>query len=148
MTAAPPKLGPFDLERVFRAVEKITERLNRATATLDAAGIPYAVIGAFALNEYGHRRVTVDVDVLMRDEDLQQFKRRHLGRGYTERVPGTGKLLDTQHGVNVGVLSAREVGDYAIPLSPRGHEQALATGRLLGTEFVRSAVICRGAADP
>jgi hypothetical protein len=79
--------------------------LLRLTALLEAEGLPYAVIGAFALNEYGHRRVTVDVDVLMRQEDLEEFKRRHLGRGYAERVPGTGKLLDTQHGVNVDVLS-------------------------------------------
>lgn len=29
----------------------------------------------------------------------------YLGKGYAERVPGTGKLLDTEHGVNIGVLS-------------------------------------------
>jgi len=80
--------------------------LYRLTALLESEGFPYAVIGAFALNEYGHRRVTVDVDILMRDADLQEFKRRHLGKGYAEREPGTGKLLDTEHGVNVDVLSA------------------------------------------
>src|SRR6185369_13688133 len=32
-------------------------------------------------------------------------KRRWLGRGYAERVPGTGKLLDTEHGVHIDVLS-------------------------------------------
>lgn len=79
--------------------------LYRLTAILEAEGLPYAIIGAFALNEYGHRRVTVDVDVVMREEDLQAFKRRYLGKGYAERAPGTGKLLDTEHGVNVDVLS-------------------------------------------
>lgn len=79
--------------------------LVKLTAILEAEGLPYAIIGAFALNEYGHRRVTVDVDLVMRDEHLQEFKRRHLGRGYAERVPGTGKLLDTEHDVNIDVLS-------------------------------------------
>jgi hypothetical protein len=79
--------------------------LVKLTALLEAEELPYAIIGAFALNEYGHRRVTVDVDLVMREEDLQEFKRRHLGRGYAERVPGTGKLLDTEHGVNIDVLS-------------------------------------------
>jgi hypothetical protein len=79
--------------------------LYRLTAILEEEGLPYAVIGAFALNEYGHRRVTVDVDLVMRDEHLQEFKRRHLGKGYEERIAGTGKLLDTEHGVNVDVLS-------------------------------------------
>lgn len=36
--------------------------LYKLTAILEREGIPYAIIGAFALNEYGHRRVTVDVD--------------------------------------------------------------------------------------
>jgi hypothetical protein len=79
--------------------------LYKLTALLEAENVPYAIIGAFALNEYGHRRVTVDVDLVMRDEDLELFKSRHLGKGYAERVPGTGKLLDTEHGVNIDVLS-------------------------------------------
>jgi hypothetical protein len=79
--------------------------LQKLTAILEADGLPYAIIGAFALNEYGHRRVTVDVDLVMREEHLQEFKRRYLGKGYAERVPGTGKLLDTERGVNIDVLS-------------------------------------------
>jgi hypothetical protein len=79
--------------------------LLKLTAILEAEGIPYAVIGAMALNEYGHRRATVDVDVILRDEDLRGFKERHLGRGYAERVAGTGKLLDTEYDVRIDVLS-------------------------------------------
>jgi hypothetical protein len=79
--------------------------LYRLAAILEAEGLPYAIIGAFALNEYGHKRVTVDVDLVMREEHLSEFKRRHLGNGYAERVAGTGKLLDTLHGVNIDVLA-------------------------------------------
>lgn len=78
---------------------------RRLVSILEADDTPYAIIGGLALNEYGHRRVTVDVDVLMRDEDLQEFKRRYLGDGYAERVAGTGKLLDTECDVHVDVLS-------------------------------------------
>jgi hypothetical protein len=91
--------------RFFMGQAEAQQALYRLISILEAEGFPYAIIGAFALNEYGHRRVTVDVDVLMREADLQEFKRRHLGKGYAERVPGTGKLLDTQFGVNVDVLS-------------------------------------------
>ena len=83
----------------------VQQALYRLTAILEAEGLPYAIIGALALNEYGHRRVTVDVDLVMREEDLQEFKRRHLGKGYAERVPGTGQLLDTEAGVHVDVHS-------------------------------------------
>jgi hypothetical protein len=72
---------------------------------LESENLPYAIIGALALNEYGHRRVTVDVDLIMREVDLQTFKSRHLGHGYAERVAGTGKLIDTEFNVHVDVLS-------------------------------------------
>lgn len=86
--------------------------LFKLTAILESEGIPYVVIGALALNVYGHRRVTVDVDIILRDENLAAFKSRHLGRGYAERVPGTGKLVDTEFGVNVDVLgTGRFPGD-------------------------------------
>jgi len=79
--------------------------LYRLTAILEIDDLPYAIIGAFALNEYGHRRVTVDVDLVMREDQLQRFKRKHLGQGYEERVPGTGKLRDTVHGVDIDIFS-------------------------------------------
>lgn len=91
--------------RFFVGESEAHQALYKLTALLEADGLPYAIIGAFALLEYGHRRVTVDVDLVMRDEHLQEFKRRHLGKGYAERVPGTGKLLDTEFLVNVDVLS-------------------------------------------
>jgi hypothetical protein len=79
--------------------------LYRLAAILEAEGLPYAIIGAFALNEYGHRRVTVDIDLIMREDHLAEFKHKYLGDGYAERVLGTGKLVDTVHGVNIDVLS-------------------------------------------
>lgn len=91
--------------RFFMGQAEAQLALYRLASILEAEGLPYAIIGAFALNEYGHKRVTVDVDLVMRDEHLSEFKRRHLGNGYQERVPGTGKLLDTLHGVNIDVLS-------------------------------------------
>lgn len=84
---------------VHKARVKLTDLLERE-------GIPYAIIGALALNEYGHRRATADVDVILREDDLQRFKEKYLGRGYSERVQGTGKLLDTDFDVKVDVLSA------------------------------------------
>lgn len=35
---------------------------EKIVAILEREDIPYAVIGALALNEYGHRRVTIDVE--------------------------------------------------------------------------------------
>jgi hypothetical protein len=106
------KQGLAYCERFFMGQAEAQKALFKLTAILEAEGIPYAVIGALALNEYGHRRATVDVDIILRETDLAVFKSRHLGRGYAERVPGTGKLLDTEYEVNVDVLSTgRYPGD-------------------------------------
>jgi hypothetical protein len=91
--------------RFFMGEAEAQRALYRLTAILEIDDLPYAIIGAFALNEYGHRRVTVDVDLVMREDQLQRFKRKHLGQGYEERVPGTGKLRDTVHGVDIDILS-------------------------------------------
>ncbi len=91
--------------RFFMGQTELQRCIEKLVGILEAEGLPYAIIGALALNEYGHRRVTVDVDLVMREADLQTFKQRHLGRGYAERVPGTGKLLDTENNVHVDVLS-------------------------------------------
>jgi len=92
-------------ERFHMGESETQTALYRLTRILESEGIPYAVIGALALNAYGYRRATVDVDIVLRDEDLQRFKGKYLGRGYAERVAGTGKLLDTECGVAVDVLS-------------------------------------------
>jgi hypothetical protein len=97
--------GEAYCERFFMGEAEVQKARQKLTSLLEADGIPYAIIGALALNEYGHRRATVDVDVILRDEDLQRFKAKYLGRGYAERQQGTGKLLDTDHGVRIDVLS-------------------------------------------
>lgn len=79
---------------------------EKLVAILERDNLPYAIIGALALNQYGHRRVTIDVDLVMTEADLQVFKARYIGHGYAERVVGTGKLLDTEFGVQVDVLSS------------------------------------------
>ena len=98
--------------RFFEGESEAQRAAQKIVSILEADEIPYAMIGALALNQYGHRRVTVNVDLVMREEDLQRFKRKWLGHGYAERVPGTGKLIDTELGVHVDVLSTgRYPGD-------------------------------------
>ena len=63
-------------ERALMAAEKVRERLRRATRALDAAGVPYAVVGGNAVAEWVARvdedavRNTRDVDILIRRPDF------------------------------------------------------------------------------
>src|SRR5271168_3446914 len=68
--------GEVSWERMIRAVEKVRERLRRAAAALEAAGVPYAVAGGNAVAAWVSRvdeaavRNTQDVDILLRRTDL------------------------------------------------------------------------------
>lgn len=69
-------LNPFSLDRMVSAVEKVKERLLRATAALENASILYAVVGGNAVAAWVTRvdeaavRNTQDVDILLRRQDL------------------------------------------------------------------------------
>jgi len=100
--------GLENARRFFMGEADVQRALERLARILDDKGIPYAIIGALALNEWGYRRVTVDVDVLLTPEGLQALKQEVLGRGYLEKFPGSRGLRDTEAGVTVDVVLTGE----------------------------------------
>lgn len=68
--------GNVSWEKMIRAVEKVRDRLLRATTALKKAGVPYAVVGGNAVAAWVSRvdeaavRNTQDVDILLRRSDL------------------------------------------------------------------------------
>jgi Uncharacterised nucleotidyltransferase len=101
----PPVLGPFSLDRVVRAVELVRQRLLRATAALEAAGIPYAVAGGNAIALWVSRvdvsavRNTSDVDLLVRRDDLEAIRAALAIAGFEYRhVAGIDLFLDGPDG--------------------------------------------------
>jgi len=86
-------------------VQRAVERLARV---LDERQIPYAIIGGLALNEWGYRRVTVDIDVLLTADGLRLLKDEVLGRGYVEKFPGSRGLRDTEASIDIDVVLAGE----------------------------------------
>src|SRR5262245_27886585 len=74
--------GESILDRMVRAVEKVRERLLRATSILENAGVPYAVIGGNAVAAWvstiddGAVRNSPDVDIIVRRSDFPVAVRR------------------------------------------------------------------------
>jgi hypothetical protein len=100
--------GVAEASRFFMGDSDVQRALERLSRALDEQQIPYAVIGAMALNEWGYRRVTVDVDILLSPEGLARFKDAVLGRGYVEKFPGSRGLRDAETGVTIDVVLAGE----------------------------------------
>jgi hypothetical protein len=111
--------------RVHSAAAAIARRLTEA-------GIEYAIAGAIALGEHGFRRLTVDVDVLIRREDLDRFKAEWLGRGYVEVRSGGKAVRDTINNVKIAFLLTGDFPGDGKPKPvafPDPREAALTGGR-------------------
>jgi hypothetical protein len=94
--------------RFFMGDSDVHQALERLLTALDEAELPHAIVGAMALNEYGYRRVTEDVDVLLTREALIAFKQAYLGRGWVDKFAGSKGMRDTVSGVNIDVILAGE----------------------------------------
>jgi hypothetical protein len=97
--------GILALERMERAVWKVKERLLRATAALDVAQVPYAVIGGNAVGAWIEQvdetavRATQDVDLAVRRSDLDRVKTALEGSGFVYRhAAGVDMFLDGPEG--------------------------------------------------
>src|SRR5688572_28826617 len=95
------KYGPISWERMIRAVEKVRERLDRAVAALEGAGIPYAVAGGNAVAAWVSRideaavRNTQDIDIVLRLADLDRAKAALESAGFIFRhVKSVDMFLD------------------------------------------------------
>ena len=100
--------GVENARRFFMGEADVQRALERLARVLDEKQIPYAIIGAMALNEWGYRRVTVDVDVLLSPDGLRALRAEVLGRGYVEKFPGSRGFRDTEARVDIDVVLAGE----------------------------------------
>ena len=98
-------MGPFSLDRVVLAVELVRQRLLRATAALEAAGLPYAVAGGNAIALWVSRvdvsavRNTSDVDLLVRRTDLEAIRAALATAGFEYRhAAGIDLFVDGPEG--------------------------------------------------
>jgi hypothetical protein len=96
-----PSFGHITWNRMIRAVEKVKERLLRATSALERAGIPYAVVGGNAVAAWVTEvdeaavRNTQDVDLLLRRADLDAATTALASTGFVRRqVAGIDMFLD------------------------------------------------------
>jgi hypothetical protein len=120
-------LGLQSWERTIRAVELVKDRLLRATAAMENAGIAYAVIGGNAVAAWVGRvdqsavRFTQDVDLLILRSDLDATKAALETAGFIYRhVASVDLFLDgpdakARDAVHVIFAGEKVRPDYALP---------------------------------
>jgi putative nucleotidyltransferase-like protein len=122
-----PVLHDFSWDRMIRAVEKVRQRLVRATTALEQAGVPYAVIGGNAVAAWVARadeaavRNTQDVDILLRRADLPAARAALEKAGFVFRhVAGIEVFLDgpdakARDAVHVRFSKEKVRPEYVLP---------------------------------
>lgn len=106
---ASPVLAYQEGLRFFMGEGTLNETLRRVAKDLENHGIEYSVIGAIALNNYGYRRFTEDIDLLLTREGLEKFQNELVGLGYRPAFEGaTKKFRTTQENVTVEIITAGE----------------------------------------
>ena len=139
-------LGLPSWERTIQAVEKVKERLLRATAALEQAGVAYAVIGGNAVAAWVGRvdqsavRFTQDVDLLIRRDDLDAVKLVLEPLGFVYRHgAGMDMFLDgpeakARDAVHVIYASEKVRADYVLPAPDVSESEASVAFRVLRLE--------------
>jgi hypothetical protein len=112
---------------MIRAVEKVRQRLLRATSTLDRANVPYAVIGGNAVAAWVSRvdeaavRNTQDVDLLIRRTDMDAATAALTAAGFVRHeTMGVEMFLEgaqatVRQAVHVIFAGEKVQSDYALP---------------------------------
>ena len=89
-----------------RDIATVLESLRRRFAE---AEIPFAVVGAIALQHYGYMRHTEDIDIVITPDGLNKIHETQVGRDIVPREPGLRKRLrETEHVVNIDVITSGE----------------------------------------
>jgi hypothetical protein len=106
-------------------VGPVDETLERVDRILRDAGIPFAVVGGFAVIEHGYERFTKDVDLLLRAADLGRGMDALRAAGVAgARTPIGARLHDERTGVRVDLIGTAFAGDErALARATRGRRR-------------------------
>ena len=93
-----------EIDAFFMNVSPIHQTMDRLVNVFDELHIPFAFAGGMAVNFHGHRRTTQDVDIVIRESDLQRFKDAKTGLGWVDKFEGSKNFRDAVTGTPVDAL--------------------------------------------
>lgn len=127
--------------RMRKAVEKVEERMRKTAAALEAAGLPYAVVGGNAVaawvatRDEAAVRNTRDVDVMIRRGDFEAVRRAMEKEGFIYRhVAGMDIFLDDSSAKALDAVHLLFANEAAVPTGPINPD--LTSVKMSGTRFL------------
>src|SRR5712692_9554681 len=93
-----------EIDMFFEGTDKVHQTLRRVADKLEAAQIPYAIMGAMAVNAHRHQRTTGDVDFLLTPVGLTAFTQQFIPHDF-DRIPGRPRRFrDRENDVTFDIL--------------------------------------------
>src|SRR5262249_42172763 len=127
---------PFSFMRRLKEISMFFEKrspqhkaMRRLARRLEKAGIPYALMGAMAVNAHGAERTTKDVDVLLTAEGLEQFRKEVLPKFYQQVEGRPRRFVEKKSGVQLDILvtgaypGSGKPGPFAFPDPEKASEE-------------------------
>jgi hypothetical protein len=103
-------LHPIEEVRMFFDDKgPVPETFRRLRTLLAEAKIEHIFVGAIAANAHGFRRSTEDVDLCMRREDLERFRREFVGKEFAPVEGRPRRFYDPVTQVTFDILVAGEI---------------------------------------
>jgi hypothetical protein len=93
-----------EIDLFFEGRGREHQTLRRLVQRLEKADIPYAVMGAMAVNAHGADRTTKDVDVLVTQEGLDRFRHRYVGKSYSPVAGRPRRFVENRSQISVDFL--------------------------------------------
>ena len=120
--------------RFFAGKGMVNNALTEIVKKLNEHGIDYAVIGAVALNQYGYRRFTEDIDLLLKPEGLDRFRQELIGLGYFEGA--SKQFRSPSENIRVEIITSGEYPGDGLPKAVRFPDPAKASTEIDGIKTI------------
>jgi hypothetical protein len=141
-TAPDPRLvghagRPFDaweglkqLDQFFQGKDPVHKSMRRLVKRLDKAGISYVLVGGMALFFHDYRRATNDVDLLLTEQGLAEFRQRFVPKNYAPTEGRPRHFVDKTSRVEIDILVAGGIPGRGHP-TPIRYPDPSAVGELI-----------------
>jgi hypothetical protein len=93
-----------EIDLFFEGRGREHQTLRRLVQRLEKAKIPYAIMGAMAVNAHGAERTTKDVEVLVTQEGLDLFRLRYVGKSYDAVPERPRRFVEKRSKVSIDFL--------------------------------------------
>jgi hypothetical protein len=88
----------------FQGRDPVHQATRRLIRRLEKAGIPYALMGAMAVNMHGARRTTDDVDILLTGAGLERFREELLPKFYKQIKGRPRRFVERKSDIQLDIL--------------------------------------------